>query len=176
MRGPTFYNYVERREIPDMPGWFARSDGVIVTPWNAEVRGYANSDGYMHLKASLGASTPSRFIYIHRLVALAWVYNPRPDIFIEVEHLNGIRSDNRPENLKWYNRQLNNLARRAKGFSFDKRRQQWRALCTVMGKRNDLGYYKTAAEARIAYITFKKAQIKKIYASHLNDNESILAC
>lgn len=37
--------------------------------------------------------------FVHRLVAEAFI-GPRPDGF-ECSHLNGDRSDNRPENLRW---------------------------------------------------------------------------
>ena len=43
--------------------------------------------------------------YIHRLVALAFVENPYGHP--EIDHINGIRDDNRPENLRWVNRSMN---------------------------------------------------------------------
>lgn len=48
-----------------------------------------------YLKLSGGYS----FIYIHHAVALAWI-GPRPEGY-ECDHLNGITTDNRLENLEW---------------------------------------------------------------------------
>jgi hypothetical protein len=46
---------------------------------------------------------------VHRIVAQAFVHNPRPDIFDEVDHINHKRDDNRACNLRWVNKELNAL-------------------------------------------------------------------
>lgn len=47
-----------------------------------------------------------KIIKVHRLVAFAYLGDP-PEGNNEVNHKNGIKSDNRPENLEWSNRSLN---------------------------------------------------------------------
>ena len=60
----------------------------------------------------LQARIRGRFRSLHRLVALAFVDNPRPDIFATVDHKDHNTLNNAPENLRWVNPQLNRLNQR----------------------------------------------------------------
>ena len=44
---------------------------------------------------------PSVGEYVHRLVAKAFIDNPNPDVWTEVDHINSIKSCNRATNLRW---------------------------------------------------------------------------
>lgn len=52
-------------------------------------------------------------IYVHRLVAMAFVENPRPDIYTEINHKDENPLNNNADNLewcdRWYNMHYNNL-------------------------------------------------------------------
>lgn len=62
-----------------------------------------NEDGY--LLVSLPQSPQGFKNYkTHRLVALAFVFNPDPENRIEVHHINCIETDNRTINLLWVSR------------------------------------------------------------------------
>ena len=49
---------------------------------------------------------------VHRMVASLFCYNPRPDIFLEVDHIDRNHANNHWKNLRWVNRLLNRLNRK----------------------------------------------------------------
>lgn len=60
-------------------------------------------------------------LYVHRAVALAWVENTNPAQFNEVNHLNGVKSDPRAENLEWCDRAHNTRHAYATGLKLPSR-------------------------------------------------------
>lgn len=62
----------------------------------------ADPDNYGYPKVQLvGRDGVRRTVYVHRLVALAFVGNPDPEGRVEVDHVNGDHMDARAENLEW---------------------------------------------------------------------------
>ncbi len=54
-----------------------------------------------HKNGFYACSVAGKSIYVHRIVAEAYVENPRPIVYKMVLHKNGDTLDNRPENLMW---------------------------------------------------------------------------
>ena len=95
---------------------------------------------------------------VHRIV---WVIHDGPiDSDKEVDHINGITTDNRIENLRLASKNQNNQNRisksgisKYKGVHFMKayKGKKWRASIGVGNKTNYLGTYYTEKEAALAY-------------------------
>jgi hypothetical protein len=104
----------------------------------------------------------------HRLVWL-YIYGKFPDKFID--HINGIKSDNRLINLREANntQNLQNIGLHKsntsgyKGVYFHKKKKQWMARCRVNGVRIYLGMYPTAEEASKVYDAFAKENFGEFY-------------
>jgi len=91
----------------------------------------------------------------HRIVYL--LHNPDMNQSLLIDHINGITTDNRIENLRLVTNQHNHFNRlTALGFSWDKREQKFRANICADGKVMHLGYYDNILDARAAYLRGKK--------------------
>lgn len=97
--------------------------------------------------------------FAHRL---AWIIC-RGEIKGEIDHINGVRDDNRIENLRDCSSSQNRLNTRIseknksgmKGLYMDKRSGRWVACASIKGKVIHLGNFKDfndAASARISFI------------------------
>jgi len=58
---------------------------------------FPDSRGYIRVNLKRGGKAKS--VHVHRLVALAWI--PNPFSLPEVNHMNGVKGENRRENLEW---------------------------------------------------------------------------
>ena len=94
----------EWRDIPGYEGLYQVSNFGRVYGMRTDVyiKMFLDKDGYLKLnlygKNTAGKSVRKTY-HVHRLVALAFI--PNPDNKPQIDHINGVKTDNRPENLRW---------------------------------------------------------------------------
>lgn len=90
------------REIVFYPSYFAGSDGIIYSSKSGSLKPLASRDnGRGYLRSQVGGRPRA----VHVLIALAFI-GPRPD-GMEINHKDGIKVNNKPENLEYVTRSVN---------------------------------------------------------------------
>ena len=159
--------FKKRHYFPELE-IFVRDDGFVKTGNEKYWRGHMVTK-YFYRQIESPALEKRKFV--HRLVALAFVRNPNPKDFNEVDHIDGNPSNNRASNLRWVSQTLNRAAMLRLGCSFDRRFKSWCAKCTIQKKTRHLGYYKTKVEATAIYRAFKGLAFHLIYLDSLSKDE-----
>jgi hypothetical protein len=86
----------------------------------------------------------------------AW-YWVNKKVVEQIDHINGVRNDNRICNLRSVSNQQNQWNRNtAKGYSWDKSRNKWRARIGLNGKTITIGRFNNEEDARAAYLEAKE--------------------
>jgi len=127
-------------------------EGYFIRLPLGNVAGY-NENGYVKLKIN------GKGYFAHRL---AWLYMTGEMPKDCIDHINGIKHDNRFINLRECTRQQNNLnvslksnnTSGYKGVSWNKRAKKWKATGYLNKKCIHLGFFKKAEDAYNEYIKF----------------------
>lgn len=73
-----------------------------------------------------------------------------------LDHINGIKDDNRICNLRSVTHQQNMFNKKVKGYSWHKQTNKWQSQIKFNGKKIYLGIYNTEDEARQSYLQAKE--------------------
>ena len=118
-----------------------------------------NSDGYPTILLNKNGTRKS--IKVHQLVAMAFLNHIPDGNKIVVDHINGIKTDNRIENLRIVTQRFNctvghrinegRLSSKYVGVGWSKGKKKWRAYIKINGKMKHLGYFINELDASEAY-------------------------
>lgn len=110
-----------------------------------DIAGSKDAKGYLCIRVD-GKTYKS-----HRL---AWLYVHGSSPSGEIDHINGVKHDNRISNLRDVSKSGNQQNRRGvRGYNKDGR--QWKAQIQANGQKLHLGCFKTEADAHSAYLSAK---------------------
>lgn len=154
---PTFERVSKLLSLDDGTGKLIR---IVTTSQNARAgqeAGSLKNSGYRDVKID------GRLIRAHRIV---WLLNTGAWPKAEIDHINGVRDDNRPENLRdvstSQNQQNQKKARRdnkststVPGCFFEPSSGKWMANCMLNGKRAIKRRFSNQAEAEACVLEFR---------------------
>jgi hypothetical protein len=141
----------EWKQINDYPNYSISSFGVIRNDKNLIMKLNQTKAGYLKIKlCNKGIEKNFRH---HQLMGQHFI--PNPENYSQIDHINGIRNDNRLENLRWGNQSQNSRNKKKKtnrssqylGVSWKKRNNKWEAKISINKITKYLGIFDTEIEA-----------------------------
>lgn len=128
--------------------------------WKRNKHGYTSKfrkiESNPHPNGYIFPGIGGKRVKVHRIVASAFLGLNMSDLNIQVDHRNGIRHDNRLDNLRLVNNQQNHFNEtKAKGYYWNKRKNKWMARIGIDNRNIFLGYFDIESEARQAYLDAK---------------------
>lgn len=155
----------ELREVQGYPNYKISSEGIIYNKRNRVLKPHKSNNGYLQIGLYKDKKFSKRAT-IHRLVACAFVVNSDPSKFDQVNHKNGIKTDNRAINLEWTNQKGNNKHK----FEVLKYHGVGRKLTDEQAKQireSNLSSRKAAKFWNVDQLTIIRIRLNRIYKSAL---------
>lgn len=167
------------RTIVDYPNYEVSSFGNVRNVTTGRILKLGkNTHGYYDV--ILSNAGKRKHYTVHRLVANAFIENMNGKNC--VDHINNNKTDNKVTNLRFATNQENNFNRSmrsdnisgAKGVTWQKKTNKWRAYIKFNNKYIHIGVYKTIEEATVA----RQLEAKELFGEYVNncdqdENESL---
>ena len=96
----------------------------------------------------------------HRLVLQTFKPNPAPNLYTDVDHIDGCRTNNKLSNLRWVNRTLNLMNKKLSRGTRRTSSGKYSSQLMVHTKQKYLGTYYTEPEAHEVYLAAKAKAFK----------------
>lgn len=161
-------------KIKETENYFITKDGRI---FNSETKSYPklSDNGWGYLKIVLRINQKKRTLYIHRLVAETFI--PNLENKPQVNHINGIKTDNRIENLEWVTRSENINHAYSNGLMKDAgfKTGENHINCKTVKNKVTGETFKTISEAAKSIGTSLSNLSKKLNGKKGNDTQIIFA-
>ena len=144
---------INKENPDDILMWKTHGRYKLKNPkWN-QLKIQTDKDGYKLINIKLKQYRLHRVNY--------YAHNPTWDIHDSsqdnfIDHENKDKTNNHIENLRVVTNQENSFNTKAKGYTWVKQSQKWRAQISVNGKKKNLGYFVLKEDARTAYLEAKK--------------------
>lgn len=139
---------MEWKKISEKPNYSVSSNGDIRNDKTGLIlKQNLGTSGYMQVM--LGRKTTP--LYVHRIVAKTFIKNPKN--FPQVDHINGDKTDNRVENLRWVS-----VSQNCMGFGYSARVENKKKK--IIAKNGDKILRFNSRDETAKYFKCHKSQIK----------------
>lgn len=156
------------KDLPSYEGLYQVSNiGRVKSVKNSvRIRKFSIKRGYPCV--NLSKNNKSKCYKVHQLVAMTYLNHKPCGMELVIDHINGIKTDNRLKNLQIITNRENCSKDKKEGSSkytgvyFDNYHGRWRAEISINGRSEKLGYFENELEASNAY----QYKLKKTLKSH----------
>ena len=133
------------------------------------------TEKYRYLQISNGTESRQVLIYVHSLVGHAWVFNPCPEVFRIIDHIDRDCQNNDATNLRWITQQLNCLNKKLiKGWEKIVKKNGaifYRSVIRI-DKKPHVTFCRSKEDAIECSKTKQREFFTRIYQKHIDDFES----